>query len=82
MTKPRVAAQTEGVYVSHGLRHSFSSNFRDSNCRDDDKCTWGGWATSGSASAGSRGYGAGGMFDQSNIERLYKVSLDILRNLL
>ena len=76
------ATETEGLYVSHGLRHSLSANCRDSNCRDDDKCTLGGWSASGSASAVSRGYGAGGMFSQSNIERLYKVSLDIHRNLM
>ena len=45
------------------------------------KCL-GGWASYGAASAVSRGYGADGMFDQSNIERLYKVSLDIHRNLI
>jgi hypothetical protein len=76
-----LATDTKDVYVSHGLRHSFSQNCRDSSCRDDDKCTLGGWASAGAASAMSRGYGAGGMFDQSNIERLYKVSLDIHRNL-
>ena len=63
--------------MSHGLRHSFSAN-----CRDDDKCTLGGWASSGSASAVSRNYGKGVMFTQTNIERLHKVSLDIHRNLL
>ena len=76
------ATQTDGVYVSHGLRHSFSANCRNSNCRDDDKCTLGGWASSGSASAVSRRYGAEGRFDQTNIERLHKVSLDIHRNLI
>ena len=68
--------------MSHGLRHSFSANCRDSMCRDDDKCTLGGWASIGSASAVSRRYGAEGMFDQRNIERLYEVSLDIHRNLI
>ena len=76
------ATGTEGLYVSHGLRHSLSANCRDSNCRDDDKCTLGGWSASGSASAVSRGYGAGVMFSQSNIERLFKVSQDVHRNLM
>tara|TARA_B110000879_G_scaffold105342_1_gene141986 strand:- start:864 stop:2312 length:1449 start_codon:yes stop_codon:yes gene_type:complete len=76
------ATGTKDVYVSHGLRHSFSMNCRLSNCRDDDKATLGGWASYGAASAVSKDYGADGTFDQSNIERLYKVSLDIHRNLL
>lgn len=75
------ATGTKDVYVSHGLRHTFSQNCRLSNCRDDDKCTLGGWASYGGASAVSNRYGASGKFDQSNIERLYKVSLDIHRNL-
>ena len=77
-----LATDTKGLYVSHGLRHTFSQNCRLSNCRDDDKCTLGGWTSYGGASSMSRRYGASGMFDQSNIERLYKVSLDIHRNLL
>ena len=76
------ATGTKDVYVSHGLRHTFSANCRDSNCRDDDKATLGGWASAGAASAMSKGYGAGGKFDQSNIKRLYMVSLDIHRNLI
>lgn len=76
------ATGTKDVYVSHGLRHTFSANCRDSNCRDDDKATLGGWASAGAASAMSRRYGSAGMFDQSNIERLYRVSLDIHRNLI
>jgi len=77
-----LATGTQDVYVSHGLRHTFSMNCRDSNCRDDDKCTLGGWASYGSASVMSNSYGSGGMFDQSNIKRLYQVSLDIHRNLI
>jgi integrase len=76
------ATGTHGVYVSHGLRHSFSMNCRNSNCRDDDKATLGGWASYGGATAVSKGYGSDAMFDQSNIERLYKVSADIHRNLM
>ncbi len=76
------ATGTKDVYVSHGLRHTFSVNCRLSNCRDDDKATLGGWASYGAASAMSKGYGAHGRFDQSNIERLYKVSLDIHRKLI
>ena len=76
------ATGTEGVYVSHGLRHTFSMNCRDSDCRDDDKCTLGGWASIGNASAMSMRYGASGMFDSDNIIRLHKVSQDIHRKLL
>ena len=77
-----LATGTKDLYVSHGLRHSFSQNCRLSNCRDDDKATLGGWASYGNASVVSKGYGADGMFDSSNIQRLHKVSLDIHRNLL
>ena len=76
------ATGTKDVYVNHGLRHTFSANCRDSNCRDDDKCTLGGWASYGGASTMSMNYGAGGKFDQSNIARLYTVSLDIHRKLM
>ena len=76
------ATGTKDVYVNHGLRHTFSVNCRLSNCRDDDKATLGGWASYGLASAMSKGYGADGRFDQSNIDRLYKVSQDIHRNLM
>jgi hypothetical protein len=76
------ATGTQDVYVSHSLRHSFSMNCRNSNCRDDDKATLGGWASYGGATAVSKGYGADAMFDQGNIERLYKVSADIHRNLM
>ena len=76
------ATGTKDVYVSHGLRHTFSVNCRLSNCRDDDKATLGGWASYGAANAMSKGYGADGRFDQSNIDRLYKVSQDIHRNLM
>ena len=76
------ATGTKDVYVSHGLRHTFSVNCRHSDCRDSDKATLGGWASAGAASDMSMKYGSAGMFDQSNIERLYKVSLDIHRNLI
>ena len=76
------ATGTKDVYVSHGLRHSFSMNCRDSDCRDDDKCTLGGWASYGAASAMSNSYGRGGKFSSENIERLYKVSQDIHRKLI
>jgi len=76
------ATGTKDVYVSHGLRHSFSMNCRDSGCRDDDKCTLGGWASYGTASAMSNSYGRGDKFSSENIERLYKVSQDIHRKLI
>ena len=75
------ATGTKDVYVSHGLRHTFSVNCRHSDCRDSDKASLGGWASAGAASDMSMRYGAAGMFDQNNIERLYKVGLDIHRNL-
>lgn len=76
------ATGTSGLYVSHGLRHTFSQNCRHSDCRDDDKATLGGWRSYGGAGAMSMRYGRKDMFDQSNIERLYKVSLDIHRKLI
>ena len=76
------ATGTKDVYVSHGLRHTFSVNCRLSDCRDSDKATLGGWASAGAASDMSMKYGAAGMFDEDNIARLYMVSLDIHRNLI
>ena len=51
------ATGTKDVYVSHGLRHTFSVNCRLSDCRDSDKATLGGWASAGAASDMSMRYG-------------------------